>query len=158
VQNEYSLWTRNPEIAMLDACRDLGTALVAFSPVARGFLCGEIDLDTLAANDFRRGLPRFAPEHHAANVKLLVPFQTMANEQGCTPAQLAIAWLLHRGDHILPIPGTRSVEHLTDNIGAASVRLSPAVVQQLDELINQNTVAGNRYTDQANREVDTENF
>jgi aryl-alcohol dehydrogenase-like predicted oxidoreductase len=82
----------------------------------------------------------------------------MANEQGCTPAQLAIAWLLHRGDHILPIPGTRSVEHLTDNIGAASVRLSPAVVQQLDELINQNTVAGNRYTDQANREVDTENF
>jgi hypothetical protein len=77
---------------------------------------------------------------------------------GCTPAQLAIAWLLHRGDHILPIPGTRSVAHLMDNIGADSVRLSPAVMQQLDDLINQNTVTGNRYTEQANREVDTENF
>ena len=158
VQNEYSLWTRNPEIAMLDACRELGTAFVAFSPVARGFLCGEIDLDSLAANDFRHSLPRFAPEHHAANRKLLVPYRAIANDVGCTPAQLAIAWLLHQGEHILPIPGTRTVEHLMDNLGAASVGLSPAVMQQLDGLINQRTVAGNRYTEQANREVDTENF
>ena len=77
---------------------------------------------------------------------------------GCTPAQLAIAWLLHRGEHILPIPGTRSVDHLMENLGADKVRLSPAVMQQLDDLINHHTVAGNRYTEQANREVDTENF
>ena len=158
VQNEYSLWTRNSEIAMLDACRELGTDFVAFSPLARGFLCGEIELDALGANDFRRSLPRFAPDHHAANRRLLAPYLAIAHELGCTPAQLAIAWLLHRGEHILPIPGTRSVAHLHDNLGAADIRLGEAVVQQLDALINQHTVAGNRYTEQANREVDTENF
>ncbi len=158
VQNEYSLWTRNPEIAMLDACRELGTAFVAFSPVARGFLCGEIDLDTLAPNDFRRSLPRFAPDNHTVNLQLLAPFRAIASGVGCTPAQLALAWLLHRGEHILPIPGTRSIAHLHDNLGAAEVRLNAEVMQQLDALINQRTVAGNRYTEQANREVDTENF
>jgi aryl-alcohol dehydrogenase-like predicted oxidoreductase len=158
VQNEYSLWTRNPEIAMLDACRELGTSLVAFSPVARGFLCGEIDLDGLVANDFRRSLPRFAPENHAANLRLLVPYRVIAQEVGCTLAQLALAWLLHRGEDILPIPGTRSVEHLRDNLGAVHVVLSADVMQRLDALINQRTVTGNRYTAQANTEVDTEAF
>ena len=158
VQNEYSLWTRNPEIAMLDACRELGTAFVAFSPLARGFLCGEIELDALGANDFRRSLPRFAPEHHAVNRKLLAPYLAIAHEVGCTPAQLALAWLLHRGEHILPIPGTSSVAHLHDNLGAADIRLAEPVMQRLDALINQRTVAGNRYPEQASREVDTENF
>lgn len=158
VQNEYSLWTRNPEIAMLDACRELGTAFVAFSPVARGFLCGAIDLDALDANDFRRGLPRFAPEHHARNQALLPGYLALAQEAGCTPAQLAIAWLLHQGEHILPIPGTRSVLHLKDNLGATHVTLNSELLARLDAHINQHTVAGNRYPEQANREVDTENF
>jgi aryl-alcohol dehydrogenase-like predicted oxidoreductase len=158
VQNEYSLWTRNSEIAVLDACRELGTAFVAFSPVARGFLCGEIDLGDLLPTDFRHTMPRFSPEHHAANQRLMAPYRAIAQAVGCTPAQLAIAWLLHRGEHILPIPGTRSVEHLLDNLGAAQVRLSADVMQQLDALINQHTVAGNRYGEQASREVDTEVF
>ena len=158
VQNEYSLWTRNSEIAVLDACREMGVAFVAFSPVARGFLSSEIDLGTLPSTDFRRTMPRFTPENHASNVKLLAPYRAIAQAVGCTPAQLAIAWLLHQGEHILPIPGTRSVEHLRENMGAAEVRLSDAVMLQLDALINHHTVAGNRYADQANREVDTEVF
>ncbi|HCE94386.1 MAG TPA: aldo/keto reductase, partial [Acidovorax sp.] len=107
VQTEYSLWTRNPEIAVLDACRELGVAFVAFSPVARGFLCGGLtDVSTLDAKDIRRAMPRFAPEAYAANLKLLDGYQAIARDVGCTPAQLALAWLLHQGEHIIPIPGT----------------------------------------------------
>lgn len=158
VQNEYSLWSRNSEIAVLDACRDMGVAFVAFSPVARGFLSNEIELAALPASDFRLGMPRFSPENHTANLKLLAPYRAIAQAVGCTPSQLAIAWLLQQGEHILPIPGTRSVEHMQENMAADEVHLSEAVVQQLDALINQNTVAGDRYGEQANREVDTEVF
>jgi len=156
LQTEYSLWTRNPEIAVLQACRELGVAFVAFSPVARGFLCGEIDVAALDAKDIRRSMPRFAPDHYAANLKLLAPFQAIARELGCSPAQLAIAWLLHQGQDILPIPGTAREDHLRDNLGAADVKLAAATLAKLDALINQQTVRGNRYNDQANREVDTE--
>jgi aryl-alcohol dehydrogenase-like predicted oxidoreductase len=158
VQNEYSLWTRNPEIAMVDACRELGTALVAFSPVARGFLCGAIDADALVASDFRRSMPRFSDENHARNQALLPGYLAIAQEAGCSPAQLAIAWLLHQGDHVLPIPGTRSVAHLQDNLGAADMKLSSEVLVRLDAHINQHTVAGDRYGAQSNSEVDTEVF
>lgn len=158
VQTEYSLWTRNPEIAVLDACRELGVSFVAFSPVARGFLCGEIDLGALDAKDIRRTMPRFSPEHSAANLKLLAPFKAIARDVGCTPAQLAIAWLLHKGDDILPIPGTARQDHLRDNIEAADVRLDAATLASLEQLINQQTVSGDRYNEQANREVDTETF
>ena len=158
VQTEYSLWTRNPEIAVLDACRELGVSFVAFSPVARGFLCGEIDLGALDAKDIRRTMPRFSPEHYAANLKLLAPFKAIARDVGCTPAQLAIAWLLHKGDDILPIPGTARQDHLRDNIEAADVRLDAATLASLEQLINQQTVSGDRYNEQANREVDTETF
>ena len=158
LQTEYSLWTRNPEIAVLQACRELGVSFVAFSPVARGFLCGPLDVAAFDAKDIRRTMPRFAPENYAANLKLLAPFNEMAQAVGCSPSQLAIAWLLHHGDDILPIPGTTSVEHLLDDLGAANVRLSPEVLARLDALINQNTVSGDRYSDQANREVDTEGF
>ena len=159
VQTEYSLCTRNPEIAVLDACRALGIAFVAFSPVARGFLCDALhDTTQLDPKDIRRTMPRYAPEHHARNLQLLPAYRAIAREVGCTPAQLALAWLLHRGDDILPIPGTTSVEHLREDLGAADVRLSPDVMQRLDALVNQRTVAGNRYSEQSNREVDTEVF
>jgi aryl-alcohol dehydrogenase-like predicted oxidoreductase len=159
VQNEYSLWTRNPEIAALATCRELGIAFVPFSPVARGFLCDAVpDVSTFEAKDIRRTMPRFDPENHARNLELLPPYKALAQEAGCTPAQLALAWLLHRGDNIIPIPGTTNVDHLRENLAAADVKLAPDLIQRLDALINEKTVAGNRYGEQANREVDTEVF
>ena len=159
VQTEYSLWTRNPEIAVLQACRELGVTFVAFSPVARGFLCDALhDVGTLNAKDIRKTMPRFAAENYAANLKLLAPYKTLAREAGCTPAQLALAWLLHKAPHILPIPGTTSVEHLQEDLAAATVQLSPDVLAQAEALINQKTVHGNRYSDQSRGEVDTEEF
>jgi aryl-alcohol dehydrogenase-like predicted oxidoreductase len=159
VQTEYSLWTRNPEIALLDACKELGVAFVAFSPVARGFLCGELqDVGTLDSKDIRRSMPRFAPENYAANLQLLAPYRAIASEVGCTPAQLALAWLLHKGEHIIPIPGTTRVAHLMDDLGAVNVTLGADVMARLEALINEKTVSGSRYNEQGNREVDTEAF
>jgi aryl-alcohol dehydrogenase-like predicted oxidoreductase len=158
VQTEYSLWTRNPEIAVLKACEQLGTTFVAFSPVARGFLCGPLDMATLDAKDIRKGMPRFTPENYAANFKLFAPYQQLAREAGCSPAQLALAWLLHKAPHIIPIPGTTSVQHLLDDVGASDVRLTDSLITQLDALINEKTVQGNRYSAQSNAEVDTEVF
>ena len=159
VQTEYSLWTRNPEIAVLDACRELGVAFVAFSPVARGFLCGDLtDVSTLDVKDIRRAMPRFAPDAYSANLTLLDGYRAIARDVGCTPAQLALAWLLHKGDHIIPIPGTTSVEHLHDDLGAVNVQLDAATMAQLDALINERTVVGSRYTAQSASEVDTETF
>ena len=159
VQTEYSLWTRNPEIAVLELCRQIGAAFVAFSPVARGFLTDAPPVEAdIAANDIRKTMPRFMGENYAANLKLLPAFKALADEAGCTPAQLSLAWLLHKAPHIIPIPGTRSVAHLTDNLGAADVKLSADVMRRAEALINQQTVAGQRYTAQATSEVDTENF
>ena len=158
LQTEYSLWSRNPEIAVLQACRELGVSFVAFSPVARGFLCGPMDVSAFDAKDIRRSMPRFSPENYAKNQTLLPAYNAIAAEVGCTPSQLAIAWLLHQGQDILPIPGTTSVEHLMDDIGAAEVKLSADVIARLNALINQHTVHGDRYNAQANSEVDTEVF
>ena len=159
VQTEYSLWTRNPEIAVLEACRELGATFVAFSPLARGFLCDALhEVDTLDAKDIRRAMPRFAPEHFAANLRLLPAYRALAREAGCTPAQLALAWLLHRAPHIVPIPGTTRVEHLHDNLGADAVALDAGLVARLDALVNEATVSGNRYGAQSRAEVDTEEF
>jgi aryl-alcohol dehydrogenase-like predicted oxidoreductase len=159
VQTEYSLWTRNPEIAVLDACRELGIAFVAFSPVARGFLCDAVhDVSAFDAKDIRRVMPRFEPANYARNLALLPAYKQLAQEAGCTPAQLALAWLLHQGENILPIPGTTSVAHLQEDLGAADVKLDAALLQKLDALINQQTVAGNRYSAQSRSEVDTEEF
>ena len=159
VQTEYSLWTRNPEIAVLDTCRELGAAFVAFSPVARGFLCGvPLDLDRLDAKDIRRSMPRFAPANYAANLGLLPAYLAVASELGCTPAQLALAWLLQQAPHIIPIPGTTSPAHLLDDLGADRVMLNAATLAQLNGLINQQTVQGARYSAQAAGEVDTESF
>ena len=159
LQTEYSLWTRNPEIAVLNACAELGTTFVAFSPVARGFLCGGLtDVGALDAKDIRRPMPRFSPENYAINLKLLPAYIALAKEAGCSPAQLAIAWLLHKAPHIIPIPGTTSVEHLQDDLGASDIALSADMLAKIETLINQQTVAGNRYGAQGTSEVDTENF
>lgn len=159
VQTEYSLWTRNPEIAVLDACRELGAAFVAFSPVARGFLCDALhDVSTLDPKDIRKAMPRFLPENYAANLKLLPPYKALAREVACSPAQLALAWLLHKAPHVVAIPGTTSVAHLHEDLAAANVTLDAGLLARLEALINQNTVAGNRYSDQSRGEVDTEEF
>jgi aryl-alcohol dehydrogenase-like predicted oxidoreductase len=159
VQTEYSLWTRNPEIAVLKACEELGVAFVAFSPVARGFLCGDlIDVEMLDAKDIRRSMPRFTPENYTANLKLLPAYNALAQDVGCSPSQLALAWLLHKAPHIIPILGTTSVDHLLDDLGAVNVVIPAALLTELDVLINQNTVQGARYNAQGTSEVDTENF
>jgi len=159
LQTEYSLWSRNAEIAVLQACKDIGATFVAFSPVARGFLCDvALDLDALQAKDIRRGMPRFASDNYAANLKLQPAYRALAKEAGCTPAQLALAWLLHKAPHIIPIPGTTSVQHLHEDLGAARLQLSLDTVAAVDALINQNTVTGPRYNVQASGEVDTETF
>jgi aryl-alcohol dehydrogenase-like predicted oxidoreductase len=159
VQTEYSLWTRNPEIAVLKACEDLGVTFVAFSPVARGFLCGQLtDVSTLDAQDIRRTMPRFTPDNYAANLKLLPAFHKIAQEVGATPSQLALAWLLNKSKTLIPIPGTSSLSHLAEDLEAADLPLSPQVMATLEALINQNTVSGDRYNALANSEVDTETF
>ena len=159
VQTEYSLWTRNPEIAVLDLCQQIGAAFVAFSPVARGFLTSAPpDSAGLSDKDIRKTMPRFMGDHYAANLQLLAGLRALADETSCTPAQLALAWLLHKAPHIIPIPGTTSVEHLREDLRAVDVALGAETIAQLEALINQKTVQGNRYTVQANSEVDTEVF
>lgn len=159
LQTEYSLWTRNPEIAVLQACRELGVSFVAFSPLARGFLSGKLrDVAALDAKDIRHGMPRFEPANYAANLKLLPAYEALAQEAGCTPAQLALAWLLHKDSNVIPLFGTTSLEHLAENVAAAAVKLSPALMARVEAVINQHTVVGNRYSEQSNREVDTEVF
>ncbi len=158
LQTEYSPWSRNPEIAVLQACKDIGASFVAFSPLARGFLCGPLDVNAFDAKDIRRGMPRFSPEHHAKNQALLPPFEALAAEAGCTPAQLALVWLLAQGEHVLPIPGTTQLAHLRDNHAAAGLRVPADLLSALSALVHTQTVSGNRYGAQARGEVDTENW
>ncbi|NRP15654.1 aldo/keto reductase [Marinobacterium sp. xm-a-152] len=159
IQTEYSLWTRNPEIAVLDACRELDVTFVAFSPLARGFLSLTIDnLDELAEKDIRRAMPRFYPENFEQNRALLSDYVAIAERAGCTPAQLALAWIRAKDPSIVSIPGTRFVEHMRDNLGAADVTLSSDIVNELEQLINRDTVAGERYSTGQQTEIDTEEF
>ena len=159
VQSEYSLWSRNVEIGVLQACRDIGAALVAFSPTARAFLTGALrDVAALDAKDIRRGMPRFHPDNYAKNLQLLDGYAQIARDAGCSMAQLAIAWVLSRGEHVIALPGTTSPAHLQENLGAASVTLDAGVLQRLDALINRCTVAGARYNPATQAEVDTEEF
>jgi aryl-alcohol dehydrogenase-like predicted oxidoreductase len=159
VQSEYSLCTRNVEIAVLQSCRDIGAALVAFSPTARAFLTGTLrEVGTLDAKDIRRGMPRFRPEHHAANLKLLDGYARIAQDAGCSMAQLAIAWVLSRGEHVVALPGTTQIAHLDENLGAAAVSLGDDTLQRLDAPINRHAVSGARYNPATQAEVDTEEF
>lgn len=162
VQSEYSLWTRNPEIAVLDACRELGTTFVAFSPLARGFLSGAFsspaDFEALDAKDIRRGMPRFQSPQLERNLVWLRAYQALAAELDCTPSQLALAWLLHRDERLIVLPGTTRLEHLDEDLAATRLQLSDEVMQRLEGLVNPQTVAGGRYNAATQREVDTEDF
>lgn len=164
MQSEYSLWSRTPERGMLATCEELGVTFVPFSPLARGFLPGSAqDVAHLAADDIRATIarPRFEPDNFRKNLQLLVPFNAIAEREGCSPAQLALAWLLAQKDSqgrktLLPIPGTKHIEWMQDNAGAADLELSDAVVAELDELINERTVAGHRYADAVMASTDSE--
>jgi len=157
VQTEYSLWTRNAEIAVLDACKEMGVAFVAFSPLARGFLTGDLrDTSTLPPKDIRLAMPRFQGENFKQNLKLLDGFAQIARENDCTMAQLSLAWLLAKAPHIVPIPGTTRLDHLAENAGAVGVRLLPGAFARMDALINAQTVAGPRYNAATQVEIDTE--
>ncbi|WP_236685391.1 aldo/keto reductase [Demequina salsinemoris] len=164
VQNEYSLWSRNPELGMLEATRAAGVALVAFSPVARGFLADAIhDPAALAEKDIRRPMPRFQPEHWPANAALLPAWRALAAEAGCTPAQLALAWVISRGPHVTAIPGTTSIVHVRENLAAERLAASGLAVDAVllvraGELIDTATVSGPRYPAQQSAEVDAEAF
>lgn len=159
LQTEYSPWTRNPEIAVLDACRELGVTFVAFSPVARGFLAGGAsEPEKFGKGDFRKAMPRFNGEALAANLKLLDAFSAIAHDAGCTRAQLCLAWLLQKDPTIVPIPGTSNPDHMTENAGALHVHLSTETMAQIEATVNERTVAGARYPDAMQATVDTEDW
>ncbi len=157
VQSEYSLWTRNPEKKVLPACRELGIKFVAFSPLARAFLTGKLrDLSELEEKDLRHTMPRFQAENFTVNLKLLDEFAIIAEENNCTMAQLALAWLLAQGPDIFAIPGTKHLAYATENAGGGDISLSDEDVNRLDQLINPDTVAGERYNDVVNASMDSE--
>ena len=159
MQTEYSPQTRNPEIAVLDACRELGTTFVAFSPVGRGSLCGTLrDPASLPDGDLRRHWPRFKGENWTRNLSLIDDFAQVAKGAGVTPAQLALGWVLGKGDRIVTIPGTADIAHLEENIARADWRPDADTVLKVDTLINQHTVAGPRYPAAAQASIDTEEF
>ena len=157
LQTEYSPWTRNPEIAVLEACRELDVTFVAFSPVGRGFLAGGVpDAAALEDGDFRKAMPRFQGEAFAANLKMFEGFAALAREAGCTPAQLCLAWLLAKDETLVPIPGTTNPDHMRENAAAAAVSLSADVMAKVEELVNPQTVTGPRYAPAMQASVDTE--
>jgi aryl-alcohol dehydrogenase-like predicted oxidoreductase len=159
VQSEYALWTRNPEIALLEACRASGTALVAFSPLGRGFLAGAVkETERLEESDMRRGMPRFNAENYPHNLSLLADFTAVAEELGVTPSQLALAWLKAQGEDVIPIPGSRSSAHMRENLAAEDIRLAPETVTRLNAMMTPDQVAGARYGEAQQAEVDTEEF
>ena len=157
LQTEYSPWTRNPEIAVLDACRELGVTFVAFSPVARGFLAdGAPEPADLHEHDFRKAMPRFQGENHVANLKLLAAIAAIAAEADCTPAQLCLAWLLQKDADLVPIPGTSRPDHMRENAAAADIVLSPQIMARVEATVNGDTVSGGRYAAPMQAVVDTE--
>lgn len=159
VQTEYSLWTRNPELGVLQTCGELGVALVAFSPLARGVLANGVrEPGALEEKDLRRTHPRFNDENWPKNLALVDAFNAIAAREGVLPAQLSLAWVLSRGDHVHVIPGTTNRQHLSDNIARVDWRPSDATLAELDGLINQRTVSGPRYPAAMQATMDTEEF
>ncbi|MCA9555446.1 MAG: aldo/keto reductase [Myxococcales bacterium] len=146
LQTELSLWSREPEGEILDTCRELGVLFVAYSPLGRGFLTGAIQrFEDLAQDDFRRGMPRFQPENFDKNLELVRKVESMASKMACTPAQVALAWVLTRGEHVVTIPGTRKVSRLDENIGALQVPLTAADLAELDAVAPVGVAVGTRY-------------
>lgn len=146
LQSEYSLWSRDVEAEILPTCRELAIGFVPWSPLGRGFLTGQVKtFDDLDANDWRRVSPRFQGENFGRNLDLVAQVQEMADAKNCTPAQLAIAWLLQQGDDIVPIPGTKRVSYLLDNLGALDVKLTMAELDRIDTILPQGAASGDRY-------------
>lgn len=146
LQTEYSLWTRDPEDEVLTTCRELGIGFVAYSPLGRGFLTGRFKkFEDLPEDDYRRESPRFQGENFERNLQLVARVQEMARDKGCTPSQLALAWVLHRGDDIVPIFGTKKRKYLEENLGALNVRLTEEDLRRIDEIAPQGAASGARY-------------
>jgi aryl-alcohol dehydrogenase-like predicted oxidoreductase len=146
VQSEYSLWTREPEDGVLDTCKELGIAFVAYSPLGRGFLTGQIKkFEDLAADDYRRFSPRFQGENFQKNLALVEKIGQLAAEKGCTPSQLALAWVLAQGDNIFPIPGTKRISFLEENAGTLQVSLTTKELSAIDLIAPKGVAAGLRY-------------
>ncbi len=144
LQSEYSVLSREVEAAVLPACQELGILFVPFSPLARGLMTNTVQLNDLQDNDFRKNMPRYQPEHQANNQQLAAGFAALAQRNGCSAAQLALAWVLAQGDNILPIPGTKKREKLADNVGSVDVVLTPQTLTELDELLQQYPNVGER--------------
>ncbi len=146
LQTEYSLWTRDPEDGVLAACRELGIGFVAYSPLGRGFLTGRIRrLEDLAPDDYRRSSPRFQGENFRKNLDLVARIEDLARRKRCTPSQLALAWVLSRGEDVVPIPGTKRRRYLEDDLGALEVTLSPSDLAEIDRAAPRGVAAGDRY-------------
>ncbi|HEY9807109.1 MAG TPA: aldo/keto reductase, partial [Candidatus Obscuribacterales bacterium] len=148
LQTEYSLWSRDPEDEILPTVRELGIGFVAYSPLGRGFLSGQIkSLDDLAPNDFRRRSPRLQGENFQKNLQLVERVQQIAAEKQVTPSQLALAWLLAQGQDIVPIPGTKRRQYLEENVAAVDVALTPDELARIDEVAPKGVAVGDRYPD-----------
>ena len=155
VQNEYSLWCRLPELGLIQTCKKLGTAFIPFSPLARGTLSDvAIEVDKLQPADFRRTLPRFQEPNYKFNMIETEKFKTYAKAQGWKPASLALAWVLHKGDHLIPIPGTRSPEHLAINAAGADIKLTAQSIAEIEEILPAGFAHGNRYSEAAQASVE----
>jgi aryl-alcohol dehydrogenase-like predicted oxidoreductase len=148
IQSEYSLWTRLPELGLLQLCERLGTAFVAFSPLARGVLADVVLDPTTFPDEFRRNMPRFSTENYPRNMAYIERFKTYAQKRGLSPATLANAWVLHQGSHIIPIPGTRTAEHLAENAAASGVVLSAAEMVEIEAILPAGFAHGNRYSEE----------
>jgi aryl-alcohol dehydrogenase-like predicted oxidoreductase len=150
LQSEYSLWTREPEDGILDTCRELGIAFVAYSPLGRGFLTGQIKkFEDFEEGDYRRFSPRFLGENFDKNLQLVQKIEVMAKSKGCTPSQLALAWVMSQGDQVFPIPGTKRMKYLQENVGALDVKLSPEELKDIDAIAPKGVAAGSRYPEAA---------
>ncbi len=146
LQTEYSLWTRDPEDQVLPTCRELGIGFVAYSPLGRGFLTGQIrSVEDFAPDDYRRQHPRFSGENFQKNLDLVQRVREMAAEKGCSPSQLALAWLMAQGADIVPIPGTKRRQYLEENVGAVNLTLAPGDLARIDAVMPRGVVAGTRY-------------
>ena len=154
LQTEYSLWSREPEDGLLALCRELDIGFVPYSPLGRGFLTGEITrVEDLAPDDVRRSHPRFQGENFDRNLALVAEVRRLAETHGCTPAQLALAWVLAQGPDIVPIPGTKRRKYLADNLGAAAITLTPAELAEIDRILPKEAFVGSRYHDAGMRSV-----
>ena len=155
LQTEYSLWSRDPEAGILATCRELGIGFVAYSPLGRGFLTGQITrFEDFAPDDFRRGISRFQGENFQKNIDLVAKVEELAKEKNCTPAQLALAWVLAQGEDIVPIPGTRRRKNLEENVGALNVKLTAEDLLRINEVFPHGVAAGQRYSEQMMKLID----